>query len=164
MKNEARSSMDAWSYLRFNRDTISHFFRSLKFSRPPSRSASHGRRSPSASISKISSTSRPCAGTTCSKKGATFARPVWNPAMQNTRAEGSWERKCSMDCARLSCSPGIHRQSAARMRVYLCAFSTSKGVELEPQRCPCTLILGRIDSGTFFATFVRIVSRMGGAG
>lgn len=69
-----------------------------------------------------------------------------------------------MDCARLSCSHGIQRQSAARMRVYLCAFSVSKGVELEPQRWPCTLIFGRNDSGTFFATFVRSVSRIVGAG
>ncbi|CBX91700.1 predicted protein [Plenodomus lingam JN3] len=69
------------------RASTSHFLRSVTFSNPPSRSAAHGRRTPSASISKISSTSSPCCGMISSKNGATFARP------------------------------GIHKQSAARMRV-----------------------------------------------
>lgn len=87
---------------RRSRQTTSHFFLSVWFSRPPSLSAAQSLLTPVSSSSYISTASRPLSVAT-SKKAANFARPVWKPAMQKTRASGDKDKKCSIERTRFSC-------------------------------------------------------------
>jgi len=96
---------------------VNHLFRSTTSSMPLS--SHHSLWPPSTFLSTMPSPSKTNPARSHSlKKLATFARPVWNPAIASI-SPCSGSRKCAILEHRFSCCQAIHMQSATIIRVKL---------------------------------------------